>query len=85
MRVDNPLRRLLDAIRRASAHRNPQRIELVAWRPLNAGGVMYVADFDGRRHAFVLAPNAACLLSSYVIEGAGAQTCAPTGVRDGSV
>jgi len=79
------MQRLLDAIRRATTRRHPQRIELIAWRPLHAGGVLYVADFDGRRHTFVLAPNAACLLASYVIEEAGPQARTATGVRDSSV
>ena len=84
MPVDVMMRRLLDSIRRAT-RRHPQRIELIAWRSLHAGGVLYVADFDRRRHAFVLAPNAACLLASYVIEEAGPQVRAATGVRDSSV
>jgi len=62
-----------------------QPIELIAWRPLHAGGVLYVADFDRRRHAFVLAPNAACLLASYVIEEGEPPARAATGVRDGRV
>lgn len=44
-----------------------QRIDLVAYRPLHHGGMLYVADFDGRRHVFVAAPNAACPLASYPI------------------
>jgi hypothetical protein len=70
MAVDGVLRRIAAGLRRLFVRRTEQRIELVAWRPLHAGGMLYVADFDRRRHAFVVAPNAACLLASYAIEDA---------------
>jgi hypothetical protein len=73
---DGVLRRAAAALRRLFVRRTEGRIELVAWRPLHAGGVLYVADYDRRRHAFVVAPNAACLLASYTIEDARAiQPC----------
>ena len=84
MRADSALRRMFEAIRNATARRCTQRIELVAWRPLHGGSVMYVADFDRRRHAFVVTPNAVCLLASYPAKDA-AQTRTPTGVRSGAV
>lgn len=63
---------IADAVRRLFARPAAERINIVAWRPLHAGGVLYVADFDRRRHAFVVAPNSVCVLASYAIEGAHA-------------
>ena len=85
MFVNKAVRRFFDNVRRFTTRSDSQRIELVAWRPLHAGGVLYVADLVRRRHAVVLAPNAACLLASYVIEETGLPPRAATGVRDGSV
>jgi hypothetical protein len=68
MVADGALRRISAALRHLFARRTAERIELVAWRPLHAGGVLYIADFDRRRHAFVVAPNTVCLLASYAVE-----------------
>ena len=84
MGIDGALRRMFDAIRRSSARR-AARVELVAWRPLHAGSVLYVADFDRRRYAFVVGPSVACSLASYVIEDQAPLVDGATGVRDGAV
>lgn len=72
------IRRIVQMLRRAFARRITERIDLIACRPLHAGGMLYAADFDGRRHVFATTPHAACLLASYPISpvtAAGEDLC----------
>jgi hypothetical protein len=89
MGAEGTLRQIASALRRYFTRHIAQRIELVAWRPLHAGAVLYVADFDRRRHAFVVGPHAACSLASYAMEdvtdGVDQAGREATGVEAGSV
>jgi hypothetical protein len=52
----------------ATLRRRPKvPIELIAYRPLHAGAMLYVADVDAHRVIFVTAARAACLLATYPI------------------
>jgi hypothetical protein len=80
------VRWLGEMFRRFFTRRVAQRVELVACRPLHAGGMLYAADLDGRRHVFVTTPNAACLIASYAIErgqmAVGEDLCRTTSKND---
>ena len=59
------VKRFADALRQRFAPRGRLPLEIVACRPLQAGVALYVADVDGKRFVFAVAPGALTLFASY--------------------
>ena len=60
--------RFADAVRTWAGRirRRPKvGIDLIGYRPLHGGAMLYVADVDAHRLVFIAASHAACLLASY--------------------